>query len=178
MKLIGWIGIILVLAFTAIFGLNYLSIVRPTQAAIHEDHRNNGISVSAHYKFYCVPTTLVYDLKSVAPDKSAIDVFRVLLQTSSALKHKSFEVVELAYRGQTKYFIKGRYFLELGNEFGEQNPMYTIRTFPEHLYKPNGDLAYERWSGGMLGVLGKQMEDFNDFSKNWFIDDMVEGIRK
>jgi hypothetical protein len=178
MKLIKWTSIILVLAVGAIYGFNYLTVIQPTQTKIQEDERNEGISVDVHYKFYVIPTTLVYDLKTVPTDKAAADVFRVFLQTSSALKDKTFEIIELSYKGQTKFFIKGDYFSELGNEFGTQNPMYTIRTFPENVFKANGEAAYLQWTGGALGVLGKQMEDFNDFNKNWYLDDLVEENRK
>lgn len=178
MKLIKWTSTILVLAIGAIYGFNYMTIIQPTQAKIQEDKRNEGISVDVHYKFYIIPTTLVYDLKTVSADKAAADVFRVFLQTSSVLKDKTFESIEISYKGQTKYLIKGNYFSKVGNEFGDQNPMYTIRTFPENLYKTNGDAAYQQWTGGVLGVFGKQMEDFNDFNKNWYLDDLVQENRK
>lgn len=174
MKLIKWASIILVLFVGAVYGFNYMTVIQPTQTKIEEDQRNEGISISVHYKFYIIPTTLVYNLKSVSTDKAAADVFRVFLQTSSVLKDKTFETIELSYKGQTKYFVKGDYFSKLGNEFGDQNPVYTIRTFPENLYKASGEAAYERWEGGVLGVLGKQMEDFNDFNKNWYLDDLAE----
>lgn len=178
MKLIKWTSIILVLVVGVIFGFNYLTLIQPTQTKIQEDTRNEGISVTVHYKFYMIPTTLVYDLKSVPTDKAAADVFRVFLQTSSALKDKTFETIEISYKGQVKYFIKGDYFSKLGTEFGDQNPMFTIRTFPENLYKVNGEAAYQQWSGGVLGVLGKQMEDFNDFTKKWYLDDLVDENKK
>jgi len=33
---------------------------------------------------------------------------------------------------------------------------------------PGGSRAYSGWIGGVLGVLEKQMEDFNDFHKKWY----------
>ena len=178
MKMIKWTTAILVLAAGAVFGYNYIMVIQPAQTKIQEDTRNEGISVNVHFKFYTIPTTLVYDLKSISTDKAAADVFRAFLQTSSALKDKMFVTVEISYKGQTKYFIKGDYFSKLGTEFGDQNPMYTIRTFPENLFKTNGEAAYQQWTGGALGVLGKQMEDFNDFTKNWYLDDLVNENRK
>ncbi|MNU11538.1 hypothetical protein D3C72_2594780 [compost metagenome] len=51
--------------------------------------------------------------------------------------------------------------------------MYTIRTFPQNVWKLDGTAAYETWTGGMLGVLSKQMEDVNQFAKDWFIADLA-----
>ena len=61
----------------------------------------------------------------------------------------------------------------LGEEYGQQNPIYTVRTFPENLFLTDGTNAYGQWTGGMLGVLGKQMEDFADFNKKWFLENLA-----
>ena len=66
----------------------------------------------------------------------------------------------------------------LGEEFGEQNPVYTIRTFPEHLSRPDGAQAFSTWTGGILGVLSKQMDDFNKFNKEWYIEDLSSSTKK
>ena len=47
-----------------------------------------------------------------------------------------------------------------------------MRTFPENVYRPDGARAFDSWTGGVLGVLGKQMEDFNEFHKQWYIEDL------
>jgi len=59
-------------------------------------------------------------------------------------------------------------------EYESQNPVYTIRTFPENLYTIDGKNVYGEWTGGLLGVVTKQMEDFNDFHKKWYIDEMTK----
>ena len=51
--------------------------------------------------------------------------------------------------------------------------MYTIRTFPENLRTPDGERAFSVWEGGMFGVLKAQMEDFNEFHDEWYMDDMM-----
>jgi hypothetical protein len=58
-------------------------------------------------------------------------------------------------------------------EYEYQNPIYTMRIFPENLYLPNGNRAFSSWSGGLLGVTKKQMEDFTEFHKRWYIEDML-----
>ena len=120
---------------------------------ISDDSRNNGIKVSVHYSWYMNPSILVYNLKSVSSDKSPADVFRAFLQFAEEVSDKNFK--------------------EIGQEYSWQNPIYTMRTFPEHLSKPDGSRAYGVWTGGLLGVLGEQMDDHNNFHHKWYLDDML-----
>ena len=83
-------------------------------------------------------------------------------------------MVILAYKGKSKFSLDGAYFKKLGKEYEFQNPVYTTRTFPEHVMDINGNPIYDQWTGGILGVLNKQMEDFNDFCEKWYIDEVVE----
>lgn len=80
--------------------------------------------------------------------------------------------VYLCYKGTPKFTISGSYFSRLGNEYSFQNPVYTMRTFPENLLTKDGLRAYPEWEGGIFGVLERQMQDFNDFHDKWYLDDM------
>lgn len=140
---------------------------------ISGDARNAGMEVSVHYAGWFDRSTLVYDLEHVGFGHAPIDVFRVLLQYAEEVQDKDFEEVVLAFRGEPKFRLKGDYFQTLGREYSFQNPTYTARTFPENLYLPEGGRAYETWTGGLLGVLNAQLEDFNDFHDEWYKDDLV-----
>lgn len=158
---------------------NYMLIQRPLSSVIDSDPRNKGITIYAHYKYFVVLSSLIFDLRSVSGDNSPTDVSRVLFQFAQTQKEKTFTDVTLAYRGNNKFMLKGDFFRTVGNEYGSQNPIYTIRTFPENVYKIDGSPAFGTWTGGLIGVLGKQMEDFNDFHKQWYIADMARetGVR-
>lgn len=178
MKKLFWtIGTFVIIAI-GIYIFNFATIIQPTMNKINEDNRNDGISLDVHYKFYVIPNTLEFNLKNVPSDKAAADIFRVFLQTSSTLKDKNFDKVELKYKGTLKFILNGDYYKQLGSEFEEQNPIYTMRTLPENLYNPNGEPSYSKWEGGMFGVLGKQMEDFNDFNRKWYMDEMINEIQE
>jgi len=142
-------------------------------AVIKDDPRNNGVEVSVHFGYYINPSILVYDLKSISGANSMVDVFRVFLQFAEKVQSKKFDVVELSFRGKTKFKINGDYFQTLGKEYSWQNPVYKMRTFPENLMNYDGSRAYPMWTGGLLGVTTKQMEDFNDFHKKWYLEDMA-----
>ena len=157
----------------AIVGTNYVNLQRPLSHVLDNDPRNKDIKVSAHYQYFVNPHVLVYDLREVPGSSSPVDITRVMLQFAEQIKGRPFESVELNHRGQEKFVLKGDYFKKLGDEYGSQNPVYTFRTLPENLYKPDGKSAYGTWTGGLLGVLGRQMEDVTDFHRSWYIDVLV-----
>jgi hypothetical protein len=154
---------------TAIAALNYFLVSRVVSAKLTADPRNSGYALSAHYGMYLEPGVLVLDLRSL--DKAApLDLFRGLFQASDALyaAGRRFDRVVLARQGTDIFLMKGDDFAAIGQQFGAgQNPVYLIRTLPEKLYKPTGEGAFGQWTGGLLGVLGKQMEDANAAAKRW-----------
>ena len=131
--------------------------------ALAADSRNSGITV----KVSRGSGNLYFDLAEVSGDKSSADVFRTFLTASQALKEESFDKVILTRHGQQRFWIPGSYWHELAASYGTDNVIYTVRTFPEHVMKPDGSGAFQKWEGGFLGVATKQMEDFNDFMKQW-----------
>jgi len=88
------------------------------------------------------------------------------------MQDKHFDEVHLCYQGRHKFTIHGSYFSRIGREYTSQNPVYTMRTFPENLLTEDGRRAYPEWEGGIFGVLERQMQDFNDFHDKWYLDDM------
>ena len=142
------------------------------ERAIKSDARNDGIKVSAYYRDAFSKSVVVFDIQDISGSKSRLDIFRLLLNFADEIQGELCESVDLAFRGKTKFKVEGIYFRQLGREQGVQNPAYTIRTFPENLKSLSGGRAYPEWTGGMLGVLNKQMEDFNDFHDKWYLDDL------
>ena len=154
--------------------VNYFQLQSQMNDVLKDDPRNNGVEVSVHYSNYVNSSILIYDLKSISKTNSMADVFRVFLQFSEKVQSKKFDVVELSFMGKTKFKIKGDYFQTLGKEYSWQNPIYTIRTFPKNLINLDSSMAYPEWTGGWLGVAEKQMEDFNDFHKKWYLEDIAK----
>ena len=143
---------------------------------IESDSRNKGIEISVYYGDN--QSILEYDLKSISNENSIADVFRVFLQFAEKVKSYKFDKVKLAFRKKVKFVINGDYFQKLGEEFSFQNPIYTMRTFPENLMNSDSSKAYSKWTGGWLGVSKKQMEDFNDFHKKWYFSELSSELIK
>jgi hypothetical protein len=161
----------------AVAGANYINLQRGITQVEDGDSRNKGIEVFAHYKYFVNPNVLVYDLRNVAETSSPIDVTRVLLQFAERQKDNQFANVELTFKGEDKFVMEGAYFRKLGQEYSVQNAAYTLRTLPQNLYKPDGSRAFGEWTGGLLGVLTRQMEDFGSWHRAWYIDDLVAGVK-
>ncbi len=152
-----------------IWSLNYILVQRSVGEALSSDTRNAGYSLSAHYRFYVDPSTLVLDLREVSA-AAPLDLFRGLFQSAAALASagRGFDRVILARAGTAVFMMTGEDFRNLGADFaGGENPVFLIRTLPTKLYKPTGEAAFGRWEGGMLGVLGKQMEDATEAGRQW-----------
>ena len=138
------------------------------------DPRNKGISFIVRY----VGTSkLILDLREVSGSKSRGDVFRVLLQIASEFESTRFASVTLAYKSREKFLLEGSYFQKLGKEYGYQNPVYTARTLPENVYHLNGTQAFGTWTGGIFGVVAKQMEEHNEFHDEWWLNDAIAEYR-
>lgn len=159
------------LIVAAVAGANYVLLQRLLSGVLDADPRNEGIKAMVHYKFFVLPSTIVFDLRVVSSTNSPADVSRVLLQFAQTQKEKAFSQVTLAHKGSEKFQLKGSYFRTLGQEYGTQNPIYTMRTIPENVYHLDGSSAFGTWTGGMLGVMAKQMEDFRQLHEQWYIAD-------
>jgi hypothetical protein len=158
----------------AVLFANYLLVHRSLSSVLDSDTRNNGVAAFAYYDYFVFPSTLVFDLRGVSETNSPADVFRVLLQFAASQKDRDYEAVKIAFRGKPKFLLKGAYFKTLGVEYGTQNPVYTMRTFPENLYRSDGTAAFGMWTGGLFGVLGKQTEDFIEFHKQWYVNELAK----
>jgi hypothetical protein len=147
---------------------NYLLIAYQIQNKLKGDPRDTGIALSGHYGYYIMPSTLVLNLTDVEGSHSQLDVFRTVLQASQELKDKKFKEVIFAFKNTSKFKVDGAYFKELGETYDSRNQLYTVRTFPEHVFNLDGSSAYAQLDGGVLGVLAGEMDQFKDFSERWY----------
>lgn len=153
-------------------GVNF---VRVHSAASEALKYTDEISVASYYRFGVVPDAIVFDLWKVEWNASNALILGRFFAFAEEMKDREFREVRLAYRGETKFILDGDDFREIGRENAWQNPVYTIRTLPEKLRTPDGRRAYSTWTGGMIGVLGAQMDDVNKMAQDWYLDDMIEG---
>ena len=161
--LLGAVAVVMLVA-----GANWALVDLPVSTALSKDSRNSGISMRTYHRWGVDPGTLVVDLWGLPTSVSMADVDRALFTAADALKDRKFGKVVLAWRGGARYVMDGDYFNTIGREYAYQNPVYTVRTMQEYLRTPDGSRAFGTWTGGMLGVLGKQMEDHKEFHRGWY----------
>lgn len=159
---------------TYLQAIDCLSINKQAISSTIENSRNHGLDLSVYCENFLYPKIVVVDVIDVGLDKSTADVFRMLFLIAENLEGKKFDKVYLASKGTKKFFIDGKYFKDLGSSFSYQNPVYLLRTFPENTYLLDGKKAFPTWTGGAIGVVGKQMEDLNSLARDWFIEDLLE----
>lgn len=167
-KITKWILVVAGLAACVVA----VNIARVNGAATTAARYQDDITSYAYYRFGIIPDSIVFDLRSVGWGASQVQVLGVFLRFAREMKDRDFREVRLSYRGRTKFILGGDEFSDIGQEYQYQNPVYTIRTFPEKLRTPDGRRAFSTWSGGLLGVVGQQMEDVNALGRRWYLDDM------
>jgi hypothetical protein len=178
----GWrrANIMIPLLLALAIGLTYAgfqwrkhAIDGPVQAALSGE---TAAVTKVYRRDFLGGNDIVFNIQSVEGETSMADISRHLLKTAEALKDQQFGRVYLAYRGREKFYFEGPYFQAIGVTRSTQNPVYTIRTMPENVHNLDGSPAFQSWSGGLLGVLGQQLEDNNNFHRKWWVDDALADL--
>jgi len=164
--LLYWVGGIIAL-FVLSQGHAYVILKAPLDKAIRSDSRNRGIEASTYFHHHIPGNAIVLDIESIGPETKTIDMMRVLLQFAETQKDIKYDWVVLSCRGRERFKMKGAHFRTLGQDYGSENPMYTMRTLPENIYRLDGTRAFPVWEGGALGVMAEQMKNFSEFTVEW-----------
>jgi hypothetical protein len=165
---IAAVGMLCAIAF-----INWWLCDRALSQVIAANPRNEGVVAHAHFDHYVAPRTLVFDVRDLSPGKTKLDVFRVLLEFAESQTGNDFESVKLDFRGEAKFVLKGAFFKALGENHRDQNPIYTLRTFPQNAYTPEGRQAFPTWKGASLEAFGHQLEDFNELHQQWYLKELA-----
>lgn len=120
-----------------------------------------------------IPDSIVYDVWDLGRTASQAEVLGGFMRFADEMKDRESREVRLASPGQTKFILSGHDFAVMGDEYFYQNPVYTIRTFPEKLSRPDGRPAFDNWSGGFIGVISAQMDDVNELGRQWYLNDLL-----
>jgi len=163
-----WLCLLLVALIGAPVGFNALVVDGPVQGALGEDSRNTTVSVHVYHRWAVSPREIVFDIWDVGPEASAAAVTRTLLVAAETLQDRDYDRVHLAFRGSEKFWLAGDDFRALGKRFSTGFAVADMAAIPEKLKLPSGISAFGSWSGGWLGVIGKQLEDLNDWHRQWW----------
>tara|TARA_R110000850_G_scaffold55855_1_gene131935 strand:+ start:2845 stop:3459 length:615 start_codon:yes stop_codon:yes gene_type:complete len=166
-----WLAFVLV--FSGIQGASAENLDAVASKVIESDPRNKGIEIA----IFESGSELHFCVNNIRSTHSPMDVFRTFLQSAVELKDQNYTAVNLCFRGEDQFILGGDEFRVLGEDYGTQNPAYTIRTFPEKLTDMSGQSAYPKRDGGLLYLLRVQMEDFRDMHSKWYLNELLAEIK-
>lgn len=164
-----FICFLLSVSFT-LYGSSSINLTEVHEKLMQADPRNVGVD----FRLVQKGESLEFCINHLDKLSSQNDVFRIFLQTAAELKEQSYHSIFLCYLGQTRYVLSGYDFSTIGEGFGKQNVMYTLRTFPEKLTLPDGKEAFDKHRGGIIYVANKQMADFSIMNQNWYLNDILK----
>lgn len=119
MKLI-FIGTPMLAALAGYFA-NYILLQRPMNQILAENSSYHGMKVSTHYQYWVIPGVLVYDLKELNAELDPLHVHTALLQFAHNMRSRTYERVELKFRGKERLQVDGETFRRVGVEYGKKN---------------------------------------------------------
>lgn len=161
-------------AFALVLALfSTLVLAKSLDADREQIHSSDPRNASVSFTLNGQGKSLGFCVQNLNDQAQPMDVFRIFLQTAEHFKDRDFEKVSLCFRKENRFVLDGRDFKVIGQEFGVQNPAYTIRTFPEKLSTAKGEAAFETHQGGLLYLMRVQMADFNEMHSQWYLSDLV-----
>lgn len=157
-----------------ILAANWFSVASLARSAWAEDARNASVRIWAYHPYFVRPNGLVLDVHEVGAGGARIDVTRMIFQAAAAFRDRSFADITLAFRGSARFILPGDEFQAIGRLYAAgENPVFLIRTLPERLRNPDGTRAFSEWTGGVIGVMNRQMEDHNTMHDRWYLNELL-----
>lgn len=141
---------------------------RELRAKLQSCETYGVINADAYYRHFYSSDTVVFDLLGAgSPSARRIDPVHLVLQFAGKLDLQSIDTVILARNGEGVFIIESADLRELATSYANGGRPWSFNHFPERVYSMTGQPAFGTWSGGLLGVLGKQLEDLEFFIKRW-----------
>lgn len=154
------------IGFAAALSAYNLWVTVPVWHALSGEDR---ATVVTYRSWLMSPTRIVFDIWSLNGEASMADIDRMLFKAASALKDRSYDGVILAYHGKARFLLDGERFRTIGEEWPDQNPIYVVRTIQQSITHVDGSEAFPQWTGGWLGVLGKELEQHRELHERWYM---------
>jgi hypothetical protein len=151
-----------VLAAVIGYFANFVLLQQPMNDILQSSKSFAGMTVSTHFEYWVVPGVIVYDLKSIGPNQSPLDVYGALLEYAKSQRNNPIRRVDLKYRGELRFSIDGATFRRAGDEYAKKNLDWVLFEFPR-LAKPEGHLQQVSVPGGELVA----------FHRHWYVNDFA-----
>jgi len=159
-----------------VFAFNFTWLNWPAQQKLGGDYRNKSATMLVYHRWGVVPNEIVIDVWGVEESASRADVTRMLFHIAEKFADRNYDQVVLAYKGRARLILDGDFFNKVGRTFQYENPIYLMRTLPQHVKHLDGTSAFGSYSGGWIGVLNAEMDDLNALHDEWWLDSELYGL--
>jgi hypothetical protein len=126
------------------------------------------VNANVHYEGLISTDGVVFDVREGGSSSARrIDPVHLLMQFAAKLDLNSIKRVVLARNGKEIFFISASDLRPLADSYSGGGRPWSFNHLPESTRTMLGERIYSEWTGGWIGVLGKQTEDLNDLIRNW-----------
>lgn len=146
------------------FLANFFLLQQPMNDVLSQSEAFKGMRVSTHYRYWVVPGVLVYDLRSIKPTQTRLDVHAALVAYAARVDGHHFNEVDLLYRGVQKFKIAGPAFRRIGEEYRRGNYRFALFEVPK-LVRNSAGRSLDEADNGRSALL--------EFHNEWYANQVT-----
>jgi hypothetical protein len=144
---------------------NYFTLHRPITEVLIDPETAKQIEIRVHYQWLFNVNNIVLDLRRVSPEIKAARMTRLLVDVSKQLRNKSFSHLILAYDGDSKFMLDGRYVRDLADS--PQSLLSIMSTMPPRVLNLEGDPVFRGANHGGISIV-EELNDVDQFHSQWY----------
>lgn len=110
---------------------------------------------------------VIFDVRRARDDARLIDPLHLFFQFGAKIEPMDASRIWMAAAGRAIFSVEKSQYSALSREYISGGQIVAFRLWPQSLKRPSGDQAFQAWSGGILDVLNRQLEDLNKALREW-----------
>ena len=144
---------------------NYFTLHRPITEVLIDPETAKQIEIRVHYQWLFNVNKIVLDVRSVSPEIRAARMTRLLVDVSKQIRNKSFNYLVLAYDGEAKFMLDGRYVRDLADS--PQSLLSIMSTMPPKVLDLEGNPVFKGPDYSGLSI-AEELDDVDRFHGQWY----------
>jgi hypothetical protein len=144
---------------------NYFTLHRPVNEVLIDPETAKQIEIRVHYQWLFNVNKIVLDVRRVSPEIRAARMTRLLVDISKQIRNKSFDYLVLAYDGDAKFMLDGRYVHDLADS--PQSLLSIMSTMPPNVLDLHGNPMFKVANYDGLSI-AEELSDVDQFHGQWY----------
>ena len=144
---------------------NYFTLHRPITEVLIDAETAKQIEIRVHYQWLFNVNKIVFDVRRVSPEIKAARMTRLLVDISKQIRNKSFDYLVLAYDGDDKFMLDGRYVRDLGDS--PQSLLSIMSTMPPRVLDLHGKPVFKGADYSSTSIT-QELNDVDQFHSQWY----------